>query len=288
MKKLILLMALPCLLMSEVFGATMWGVTGSGVGSGYKYRSEVFTVDTETLAYNKLTTTSLGWLYGDIAVTPSGNVYTVGVAKGGQWSRSIMRLDNTNGTVQSYWKDVLPVDLNALTAISDTKLLGVKGGYSGQHADLVEITLDGSGNYVSTSIIGRIDTQSNSGGDITFYKGAFIAATDNGTDIWSIPLSGANPLPGSATKLVEVNGRNIAGLAFDADDTEKLFAGRYDSKKLFVLDAASGDLTQVLYPCKLCYNIFGLDIAPSEPIPEPATMIFLGGGMLLVTLRKKV
>jgi hypothetical protein len=261
----------------------IYGVTGSAVSSSGK--SEVFKLNTSTKVITILTTTSAGWLHGDIAVTPSGLLYTVGVADGGTWSRSLMRLNPTTGVVEKYWKNNLPINMNALEAIDDTTLLGVAGGSSEQSL-LYLIELDGAAPVYTN--LGRIDSQSNSGGDIAHDpNGTYIAATDSGSDIWRIPVNPAgDPLPSSATKVCEITGGLtwVGALAFDKD-TGVLYAGRYNqSKTIYTLNLATGALTPAAgLTNPLQWGIYGFGTA----VPEPTSIALLGLGFAALIKRRR-
>jgi pyrrolidone-carboxylate peptidase len=265
-----------------VTAATIWGATGSGVSSsGY---SEVFQYDTSTTVITKLTTTASGWLYGDIAITPQGSVYAVGVADSGTWGRSVIRLDPTTGTVINYWKNVLSSTVNALEAESNSSLLAVA---SDSTANLIRISLDGGGNYTSAANLGQIDSTSNSGGDIARTpSGAYIAAVASGNEIWQV----ANPdTPGTATKLCTTNVTGVGALAFESG-TNTLYAASWLAKTIYTLNLATGTLTSapVANPGVLSINaIYGFGV---QQVPEPdalAILVTAGLGALAYAWRRR-
>jgi len=261
----------------SVSAGQIWGVTGNGSGSSQ--RSELFTLDTSTMTITKITTTASGILYSDIAVTPSGYVYTVGNVNSTTGFNDLMRLNPSTGAILGQWD--LPLGMNSLTAKSDTTLLGVQWG-SGVNANLIEVQLNAAGAYLSCTNLGRIDLQSNSGGDIALTpNGDYIAATNSGGSIYRIPVSGGSPNPAGATLVCNTSITGVGALAYDfGDPLQKLYAGSYNFTTIYTLNLATGVLTNagVVNPTAISYSIYGMDVAV---VPEPMTVLLLGVGIVL-------
>jgi hypothetical protein len=259
--------------------AIIWGVTGpSGVTSG---GGEVFKMDTSTA---QPTITLVGTYptansYGDIAVTPSGRLYVIGNVGGSGWATGIGELNPANGSLE--WSNMLSAtgtNFNALTAESDTSLLAVQGG-SGGACDLYRLNLDNNGYYIGKTLLGTIDAQSNSGGDITQTpSGSYISATNNGTMIYEFLASN----PGGATKDCDIHGIDwVGGLAYDYANG-KLYCGKFQTSTIYTLDLSTGNtlaVTTTGYTLK--QGIFGL-----ASVPEPTSIALLGLGFALIKRRR--
>jgi hypothetical protein len=262
--------------------AIIWGVTGpSGVTSG---GGEVFKIDTSTTPNPTITlvgTYPTANSYGDIAVTPSGRLYVVGNIGGSGWATGIGELNPEDGSLE--WSNLLSTTgthFNALTAESDTSLLAVQGGQSGQACDLYRLNLDNNGYYIGKTLLGRIDVQSNSGGDLTQTpSGSYIAATNSGADIYEFLASN----PGGATKTCTITGINwVGGLAYDYD-TGKLYCGRFQASTIYTLNLATGVPTAVTTTgYTLTKGIFGL-----ASVPEPTSIALLGLGFAALIKRRR-
>ena len=255
--------------------AVIWGTTGSGTGSSSQ--SEVFILDTATMEITNLTTTAPGWVHGDIAVTPSSAIYTVGIADGGAWGRSIMRLDPVTGEVVEYWRNIIPTgyNVNGLTAESDTALLGESYGTGG--ATLIRIELDGTGAPITITNLGQIDAQTSSGGDVVQIPGGdYIAATDGGRRIYRI-TDVSNP----ASATLEVSGmtpEGIGALAYDyRDEDGPLYAGSWLNSTIYILDLTTGVLSSapVINPGEISWGIYGMGV--EYRLPSARRNILLTG-----------
>jgi len=292
-----------CPIFSGPVEATIiWGVTGSHVDNPIA-QAEVFKVDTVSWTLTKLHTTAAGTNFSDIAVTPSGRVYAIGSDYNhvdGEYFKDFFQLDPEDGQVTNSWHGVNPRDqtINGLTAESDTSLLAVEGGSSGQTTPhLIRINLDAAGGYVDADDLGEIDTTPGlSDGDIVRSPDGsyFIAALGGGDDLYEIEPTD----PSSASHMITVLGLpQIAGLAYDFDAavgsapynfggaaSPALLAGVFqDGKKLYDVNTSTGAMTEVFdLTGHLDWNVFGLD-----SVPEPTTLVLLLLGATLIGAKRR-
>jgi hypothetical protein len=272
----------------------LWGVTGVNFGAVNEY-SQVFKVDTATG-----TVTIVGaaaHLFSDIAATPNGNLYAVGrstndniACPGGGASANFndfYRLDPCTAAIVTAWDDVFTTagfrHVNALSAENNTSLLAIEGGgicagWSCTNApQLLRITLDAGGNYVSITNLGTIAAAGANSmccdGDLDqdpgtgkWYAG-FWAPT--GSEMVEVNLAnpGLSTLRGQS--LVSWQG----GFAFLSSGTA--YAGSWADKKLYTVNVLGGgnsvawDLSGSLAGC-----IFGL----SRSYPTVSTPTTTGTG----------
>lgn len=254
----------------------LWGVTGVNFGSPGDY-SEVFKVDTATGVVTIVAADTAGPLYSDIAVTPSGNVYTVGMDKDGEYGSTgnfydLYRLDPVTGGIVQSWVNVFPVNgfqhVNALSAESDTSLLAIEGG-GVYNPKLLRITLDSSGDFVSAASLGTIAASGAasvlSDGDLDrdpasgkWYAGFWASA---GSEM--IELNLANP--GSSTLISQSNIQWQGGFAFLSSGAA--YSGCWANRNLYTVDVLGGG-SVIAYDLSgdLIGNIFGLSSVPPTEV----------------------
>ncbi len=261
----------------------IWGVAGVNFTKSNDY-SEVFQVDVATgdvtvVASGDTGSVGNGSLYSDIALTPNGNVYALGLDWDGVTGSTgnfydFYRLDPVSGQVIGSWVHVFPDNgirqVNALCAESDSSLLAIEGGaVSDPH--LVRINLDGSGNLASVVDLGQIASGVGPcGGDLDVdpftgkWYGTFEGST--GSEIWELDIDE----PGNSVNVSECDITYAAGLAFLLNGSSVTTAGSWHDKNLYSIDVETG-YTEVLYDLSpyLQGNIFGLSSRP-EQVTTPA------------------
>lgn len=259
----------------------LWGVTGASGGTGpYPGAySEVFKVSTATGVVTMVNDKLSNALYGDIAMTPHGSLYTTGAddiiqAPNGVWVinfNDFYRLDPATGDVITKWSNVFTDAsfhrVNALAAESDTSLLAIEGGGVGiswgypTGPRLLRITLDAAGNFLSITSLGTIAAPGAasclSDGDLDrnptsgkWYAGFWANA---GSEMLELNL--ANP---SASALIsQSNIKWQGGFAFDAHGNA--YAGSWAEKNLYSVNVIGGG-SSVIWDLSsyLQGNIYGL------------------------------
>lgn len=241
----------------------LWGVTG--VNWDY---SEVFKVDVATGVVTLVRADEGDPLYSDIAVTPDGKVYTVGMSEyetvacpGGNPSANfddLYRLDPSTGAVIDTWEDAFTEagfrHVNALAAKDNTHLLAIEGGgvcpgWNCEDAPkLLQITLDGAGDVVSITSLGVVSVPGAPPPESTCCDGDLDQDPDTGkwyAGFWEAAGSG----------MVEVNLANPSnslyasqsaiawqgGFAYTPDGTA--YAGSWADKNLYAVDVTGGGST---------------------------------------------
>ena len=234
----------------------LWGVTGVnfyGVGD----YSEVFRVDTSTGVVTIIGAHTSGSLYTDIAMTPNGKLYTVGMDRDGATGSTsnfndLYRLDPSTGAVLKSWVNVFPANgfrhVNALAAEGNTSLLAIEGGgvcpgwgYS-DGPKLLRINLDASGDFSSITDLGTIAASGAasmcSDGDLDrdpttckWYAGFWAGA---GSEMVELNLAS----PGSSTVISQSNISWQAGFAFLSDGTA--YASSWADEKLYTVNVPGG------------------------------------------------
>lgn len=262
----------------------LWGVTAA---------SEVFTVDTATGVVTILASDPVN-LYGDIAMTPNGNLYATGAADpdfliqapGGGWAinfNDFHRLDPATGSVITTWSNLFTDAgfhrCNALAAESSTSLLAIEGGgvctggswgyLTGPR--LLRINLDAAGNYVSITSLGPI---------AAIGAGAFCCCSDGDLDrdpgsgkwyagFWDSPGSEMLELnlanPSASVSISQSNIQYQGGFAFDSAGIA--YAGSWADENLYTVNVLGGG-SSVLYDLSsdLGGAIYGLSRQFEPPI----------------------
>ncbi len=276
--------------------STLWGTS-------FKYwdGSEVWTLDPATGVVDMKGLVGSA-AFSDIAVTPSGRVYTVGdsglatfiTAPNGNsvWDfNDLFRLNPVTGQIDQTWADVAPRRFNALTAESETSLLAIEGGGvntqwgypEGPH--LYRIHLDGTGAYTGMTDLGALVDQP-SDGDLAreaggvYYGGSFWQSGPT-SDIYALDPNNV----GAETLVMNFGKPYISGLAFDYD-TGDLYAGAWDSTSIYKLNLGDGTYGTISLTGEVFEGVvFGMD----SVIPEPLTMlgVFLGVSGLGAYIRKR-
>jgi hypothetical protein len=237
----------------------LWGVTGVNFYSVGDY-SEVFKVDTGTGAVTIVGAHTSGSLYSDIAMTPNGNLFAVGMDKDGFTGspnnfNDLYRLDPCTGAVLQSWINVFPNNgfrhINALVAESDTSLLAIEGGgvcpgwgYS-DGPKLLRINLDYYGSFLNIADLGTIRASGAeshcSDGDLDkdpisgkWYAGFWASS---GSEIIELNLSN----PSSSTLISQSNIQYQGGFAFLNDGTA--YVGCWADEKLYAVNVSGGGNT---------------------------------------------
>jgi hypothetical protein len=223
-------------------GCVLWGVSGINLGNPGDY-SEVFRVDTDTGLVTIIGVYPEGSVYSDIAETPNGNLYTVGMDRDGITGSTnnfydFYRLDPATGAVLGSWLGVFTKEVNALCAESDTSVLAVEVGYDYvQH--LLRINLDASGNYASIDDLGALPsgigyTEGDLANDPTSgnWYGTFYASA--GSEIWELDTTS----PASSSFVSQSNITGAAGLAFCSEGTA--YAGSWYDRNLYRVNITGG------------------------------------------------
>ncbi len=275
---------------------TLWGVTGVWAGGTGPYPgwSEVFKVDTATGIVTMVNNNPSNPLYGDIAMTPNGNLYATGaddniLAPNG-WAainfNDFYRLDPATGNVITKWSNVFTDAgfhrANALAAESSTSLLAIEGGGvcvgwgypTGPR--LLRITLDGAGDFLSVTSLGAIAasgaTSCASDGDLDIdpISGKWYAGFWANAGSEMLELNLANP--GVCTLISQSNIQYQGGFAFDASGNA--YAGSWADSKLYSVNVIGGGST-VLWDLSsyIQGSIYGL----SPPAPPPPPLPPVGG-----------
>ena len=223
-------------------GCVLWGVSGNNLGESGDY-SEVFRVDTGTGLVTIIGAYTDGSVYSDIAETPNGNLYTVGMDSDGSIGSTgnfydFYRLDPATGAVLGSWLGVFTPEVNALCAESDTSILTVQVGYD-YVPNLLRINLDASGNYASIDDLGALPSGIGySEGDLAYdptsdnWYGTFYASA--GSEIWELNITS----PDSSSFVSQSDITGAAGLAFCSDGTA--YAGSWYDQNLYTVDITGG------------------------------------------------
>jgi hypothetical protein len=268
--------------------AILWGVTGAPGGTGpYPGRySEVFKVDTATGVVTMVNNALSNALYGDIAMTPRGNLYTTGADDTIQAPNTVLainfndfyRLDPATGNVITKWPNVFMTAgfnrANALAAESDTSLLAIEGGGVGiswgypTGPRLLRVTLDASGNFLGITSLGTIAAPAAasclSDGDLDrnpisgkWYAGFWANA---GSEMLELNLAN----PSASTLISQSNIQWQGGFAFDA--VGNAYAGSWADRKLYSVNVIGGG-SSVIWDLSsyLQGNIYGLS-RPALPV----------------------
>jgi parallel beta-helix repeat protein len=256
--------------------AVLWGVTGVNFASPGDY-SEVFKVDTATGVVTIVAANTAGPLYSDIAVTPSGNVYAVGMDNDGEYGSTgnfydLYRLDPMTGGIIQSWVNVFPDSgfqhVNALSSESDTSLLAIEGG-GVSNPKLLRITLDSSGGFLSVASLGTIAASGAasvlSDGDLDrdpasgkWYAGFWASA---GSEMIELDLAN----PGSSTLISQSNIQWQGGFAFLSSGAA--YSGCWANRNLYTVDVLGGG-SAIAYDLSgdLTGNIFGLSSVPPTDV----------------------
>jgi len=285
---LVVLMVMACALTAGPLVGTasagaqdmIWGVTGVNFGLSGDY-SEVFTVDVATGEVNIVAAVGNGSTYSDIALTPNGNVYAVGMDWDGDTGSDgnfydFYRLDPVTGEQMgsSVWH-VFPDNgfrqVNALAAESDSSLLAIEGGGAAD-PHLLRINLDGSGDLASIDDLGQLTSgigPSCGVLDLDPFTGKWYGTFegDSESDIYELNIAD----PSSSVNVSACDITYAAGFAFLLNGTSVTTAGSWHDKNLYTVDVDTGDIT-VLYDLSgdLQGNIFGLSSQP-ESVTTPDT-----------------
>jgi hypothetical protein len=270
-----------------------WGVTGVNFMGPNDY-SEVFKVDPATGAVTIVGAYTGSSTYSDIAMTPNGNLYTVGYDADGVTGTTgnfydFYRLDPTTAAMIGWWLDVFRADgrqqVNALCAESDTSLLAIEGG-GVNNPHLMRINLDGSGDYSSLSDLGALPTGP-SGGDLDKdpFTGKWYGAFEGSgqTEIWELNIAN----PASSTQASAHSVTYLAGLSFRPNGTTTgvSLAGSWNDTWLYEVNVNTSSTTQ-LWDLSIVHNggdvitgnIFGLSPIQPESVTTPNTPTGPSGG----------
>jgi len=242
---------------------TLWG-TSHGT-SGFWTGGSIWTFDTTTSALTVKHTYSSAQLFafGDIAVSPAGEVYVTYYGQDG-----FDKLAKVNTSTWDFdWVHDLggsSDQVNALEFIG-SELYGVTGG--GIDAHLLKFALPGGGATVTD--LGKIGI--NSDGDLSrdpltgdVYYTSW--ETGNQSQLNTVDLT----VPSETLVAYITPSNGWAGLAFTLDGT--LWAGNYWLNDLYTLDKSTGVATFVS-DLPGVGSVTGLSV----PVPEPVTM----AGMLM-------
>lgn len=253
-------------------GTVLWGT--SHASSGFWQGGSIWTYDTvsQTLDVKATYDTSTMIAFGDIAVRSNGEVYVTYAAG---FDDGFDKLAKVNTTTWGFdWVQDLgdsSSQVNALEFI-DGQLYGVTGG--GINANVRQFTLTGSGAIVTD--IGYIGT--NSDGDLTkdpltgtvYYTSWEGSATQLNTLDLTVP---------SETIVAYITGgqNGWAGLVFGEDGT--LWTGNYYESKLYTLNKSTAVAT-------FFDDLTGVGTVTGLSVPEPATLVLMGLGTLLLRRKK--
>jgi hypothetical protein len=260
----------------------LWGVTGA---------REVFTVDTATGVVTILSSDPVN-LFGDIAMTPNGNLYATGaadpdfliLAPNAQWAinfNDFHRLDPATGNVMTTWSNLFTDAgfhrCNALAAESSTSLLAIEGGAvctswgypTGPR--LLRITLDAAGNYVSITSLGPIAAAGASAfcccsdGDLDRdpFSGKWYAGFWDTLGSEMLELNLANP---SASVSISQSSITYEG-GFAFDSVGIAYAGSWADENLYTVNVVGGG-SSILYDLSsdLGGAIYGLSRQFAAPV----------------------
>jgi hypothetical protein len=239
----------------------LWGVTGVWDSpEGFSGRSEVFKVDAVTGLVTMVNNSVTNPLYGDIAMTPGGALYAVGAddftqAPNDWWVinfNDFYRLDPVTGDVLQMWPNVFTDGgferINALNAVNNATLLAVEGGgvcdgwgYT-ERPRLLQIHLDGAGNFVSISNMGYIAAAgaesvcSDGDLDLNPLTGLWYAGfwADAGSEMLELNLAD----PPNSTLVSQSGIQWQGGFAFCPDGTA--YAGSWADEVLYSVDVPVG------------------------------------------------
>lgn len=257
-----------------------WGVTGVNFTGSGDY-SEVFKVDPATGTVTIVGAYTGGSTYSDIAMTPNGNLYTVGWDADGITGTTgnffdFYRLNPTTGAVIGSWLNLFPNNglrqVNALCAESNTTLLAMEGGGI-NNPHLIRINLTGSGNFQSLTDLGALPTGP-SGGDLDRdpFTGKWYGAFEGTgqTEIWELNI--INP---SASTLASAHSVTyLAGLSFRPNGTSTgvLLASSWNNRNLYEVNVTASTTTLLWdLSSSLTGNIFGLSPIQAESVSNPGT-----------------
>jgi hypothetical protein len=262
------------------------------------YSSKIVVMDSQAPHDEIILNAGTGKRMTDIAVTPSGSrLYTIT----GDGCASLYRFDIDDGRLLKSWNLRIAGTgfKNALVAESETSLLLM----SNDRTSIWRITLDAAGDYVSTDLIGNVGLYSS--GDLAISPDGtlYFSAVDRPGSLtaknrlYTIDLSADEPLV-TEVGIIHKAGRNpqtdwltqIYGLAFDENGV--LYGGRgavgvaEDVYMINLLDASATYAWTM--QCDPSTGINGFASALDfTNIPEPATLLLLTLGTLLMRAKRK-
>ncbi len=230
--------------------------------------------------------------FGDIARAGNGYLYVTIKTEGTQSFDLLGKISPADGSILGSWDvcDSYPTytyshgmdgssvkgTINSLKAVGSA-LYGVEGG-GVNNASFVTITLDASGDFVSRTDTGNAGDMAD--GDLTRDRST---GTWYGTFWADGPVSTLNtidPSTGNGTTGPGCGIPYVAGLEFDS--AGNLWAGRWDSRKLYTIDSLTGGGSTEQYDLGVGDKIGGT--ITGLAVPEPATVALLalaGAGGLI-------
>ncbi len=230
--------------------------------------------------------------FGDIARPGNGYLYVTIKTEGTQSFDLLGKISPVDGTILGSWDvcDSYPTytyshgmdgssvkgTINSLKGVGST-LYGIEGG-GVNNASFVTIALDASGDFVSRTDTGNAGDMAD--GDL---------ARDPSTGTWYgtfwadgpvSTLDTIDPGTGNGTTGPGCGIPYIAGLEFDS--AGNLWAGRWDSRKLYTIDSLTLGGSTERYDLGVGDKIGGT--ITGLAIPEPATLGLLGLGSLGIAM----
>jgi hypothetical protein len=278
---------------------TLWGVTNGTGDAGFWSGGEIFTVDTDTGAVDVKATydTNTMAAFGDIALSPSGDVYVTYAPTLGANFIELAKVNTTTWTFD--WTRTLGIQTNSLTFVGNTLYLHAGGGSVDGLYKLDNLTGGPSGGPLNAPTFVGNSGFVGSDGDLFYdrdsgkmYNVFTPGSVGNLAEI-DFTNGGATPvgtLNGTAQFGTTDGGFDYGWAGMEFDRSGKLWAGTYWDQNLYSRpDVAAGSNVVKEYDlsASLGGTITGLSIVVPVPPAVALGLVGMAGVGVLRRFRKK-